>query len=161
MKRIEIDYEKLKTATAGRQQQLAEVFGVGQPAVSQWVNGRRKISLDKLNKIAEFLKRDTLEFLIEVDARSIEEIAEDGAKKGGTQYRHPRLRRKLNEPISSAIKAIIDNGNGNGQCRIAPVARGWKAVFEDKEICVIHVSRGESADFTVGGVGYCVKSAQR
>ena len=67
MKQITIDYEKLKGAVWGKQPQVAAELGIHPQSLSSKLNKRIRLQLDELNKIAEALGRDTMEFLREME----------------------------------------------------------------------------------------------
>ena len=64
MKKVTIDFEKLRGALAGRQTTIAKKIGMTQGALSHKVHARRPLPLDELNRIADAIERDTVDFLI-------------------------------------------------------------------------------------------------
>lgn len=68
MKRVRIDLERLRGALKrGDIQKVADKMGIHNASVSNRLHGLVKFSLDDLNQFAEFLGRDTTDFLIIYD----------------------------------------------------------------------------------------------
>lgn len=67
MKKIFIDWERLRGAVQGKQIEIAEKVGISQPTLSLKLRKQRKISFDELNKIADALNRDTIDFIIQAE----------------------------------------------------------------------------------------------
>ncbi len=67
MKEIVIDFERLKGALWGKQPQVAAALGIHPHTFSAKMNRKSRLHLDELNTIARALKRDTMEFLKEVE----------------------------------------------------------------------------------------------
>ncbi len=65
MKKLNINWELLRGATYRKQRELAEKMGITQPTLSLKLNRQRGLTLDDLNRIAEALGRDTMDFIIE------------------------------------------------------------------------------------------------
>ena len=64
MKKVHIDFERLKGALSGKQREIAKKIGVTQATLSYKVNRHRKMTLEELNVIAGALERNTTDFLI-------------------------------------------------------------------------------------------------
>ena len=63
MKKVAINYELLKGTVAGKQQKIAQELEVSQATLSFWINNKRTLTLENLNRIARVLGRDAGEFL--------------------------------------------------------------------------------------------------
>ena len=67
MKEVTIDYERLKGAVTGARLgvKLADHLGIHKGSLSRKLNSSIPIPLEELNKISQFLGRDTMDFLME------------------------------------------------------------------------------------------------
>lgn len=67
MRRIKVDTEKLYGAMRGRIREFCQWKGKHPNTISNKLNGHTKIHFEDLNDFAEFLGRNAIEFLEEVE----------------------------------------------------------------------------------------------
>ena len=70
MKKVKIDFEKLKGALWRKHHQVAADLGIHRSSLSRKINAKRSITIDELNLIAEALGRNTMDFLVEIDEKA-------------------------------------------------------------------------------------------
>ncbi len=64
---LEVDLMRLKGYLSQKQQKAAEAIGMHKNTLYLKLKGDREFSISELNKIASFLKCNTMEFLEEVE----------------------------------------------------------------------------------------------
>ena len=67
MKRLVIEFEKLKGALHRRQRAVAIAMRMHEGTLHRKLKGDSSFTLDELNQVAEILQRNTMEFLKEVE----------------------------------------------------------------------------------------------
>ena len=72
MRIMEIDFEKLKGALWGKQPAVATKLGVHPNTLNRKINQKRRLTIDDLNKIAMALRRDTSDFIMEIEVEDEE-----------------------------------------------------------------------------------------
>jgi len=70
MKILQIDRQKLKGAIWGRRGAIAEVIGIHPVSLSRKIHGHQPLTVDELNKIAQYLEQNTMEFFHEVEVEN-------------------------------------------------------------------------------------------
>ena len=66
-KGLAINLEQLRGAVYGKGQGIAERLNISRVNLSNKIRGKVPMTLDELNIIAKYLKRDTLDFLVETN----------------------------------------------------------------------------------------------
>lgn len=75
MRRIRIDYDRLAGAMRGKIDAYTKHFGVHRNTVSAKINATRKdFKIEDLNRFAEFLERDPMDFVILEEVKPDAEI---------------------------------------------------------------------------------------
>ena len=68
MRKVEVNYKELQIASRRRQREIAKKMDLSDATISYLINDERPITLERLNKIAEILDTDTMDFLTEKQA---------------------------------------------------------------------------------------------
>ena len=79
MKRLEIDLEKLRGAIWGRRSDVALYLGIQPESLSRKLHAERRLTIEELNKIAESLGRDTIEFVRIINTEPLDEMSHFGS----------------------------------------------------------------------------------
>ncbi len=100
MKQIVIDFEKLKGAVWGKQPQVAAALGIHPHTLSSKMNRKSRLHLDELNTIARALRRDTSDFIMEVEIDD-EKAGNDERYKTTNNARDYRRKQAIRRDICS------------------------------------------------------------
>ena len=70
MVHVEIDKQTLKQAIRGKRNDVAAHLGLHPNSISRKLSGKQEITIDEINQIADFLKRDATDFVILNDSEA-------------------------------------------------------------------------------------------